>query len=264
MQRYFLRIARQDRQDGYETVKGGLYGFVGKKTRHALLGDKEDRSLLQVSGASAQNALVLCRNGDNCTRLDVQITLRVGQENVNWFLAQQERRLLAHPARHGKRPDVDARHKNGKVETVYSGSRKSDVFVRLYDKFAESRKEEHRGCVRFEVVFKGDASKALWAHLAEGDDGIMYLLRLLLHVLEQRGVDTSAIELQRQDIAIPRRQNTKENVTLGWWASQVAPSVARISAERGWQWCFHVLFGKACTEWDRTAIMNSFSIAWGN
>lgn len=264
MSRYFEHILAADLQQGYKPVPGGMCGFYGKRTRHALLAEKGERTMLQVSGSAAQRVATLAKTGDNCTRLDVQLTIRVGEENVSKFIRAQDSRCARHRTIRGKRPDRSLVVKNGKAQTFYLGSRTSDVFVRIYDKFAESGDEAHRGAVRMEIEYKGKRAASLWSHLAAFTLTNMSLLQLLVQDLEERGLDVTGIDLERQDIVLPKPKPSKENVTWGWWASQVAPSVARSVAERGWYTAFSILFGHTLTEHDKTVIMNSVSLAWGN
>lgn len=264
MMRYYNGIVVDDHRLGYEAKPGGAFGFYGSRTRHALYAHKDDRSMLQVTGKAAQRSVILVAPGDNCTRLDVQFTIYVGEENVQRYLSDQASRAAAPRVIRGKRPDVTQVLKNGSCQTVYIGSRKSEIFVRLYDKYAESKDDCFRGCVRLECEFKGATSKALWAYMAREGVGTMWLLRILLQVLEERGVDIAGIDIDRQDVKRPKPSPSKEERTIGWWASQVAPSVARISSERGWYTAFRVLFDKALTEWDKTAIMNALSVSWGD
>lgn len=263
MLEYFMGIAAEDRALGYKPSAGGAFGFFGEKTRHALHAHKEDRTLLRVSGRRAQRVLTMCREGDNCTRLDVQITIRVPGGDVKGFLAYQRDLARMAPAVRGHRPEVKSVETEKGPETVYIGSRSSDVFIRLYDKFEECGEEWARGCVRLEVELKGKTSKALWAHCAESGDGTLYLLRVLLGYLKRRGVDTSMIFLEAQDIAPASNEPLRDSVSLAWLATQVAPTVARLSQGMGWQTPLRVLFSQAMSEADFTTIMNAFSIRWG-
>lgn len=153
---------------------------------------------------------------------------------------------------------------DGESQTLYVGSRQSDVFVRIYDKFLESKEECYRDCVRLEIEYKGKKSQAIWQALAEGTLRGMSLLSMLLTDLESRGIDVQGIELERMDIRLPKAKPSKEERTWGWWASQVAPSVARSVAERGWYTAFQILFRECLSEFDKTAILNAVSISWGN
>jgi hypothetical protein len=264
MRREFERNVADCLKRGYKVIPAGSHGFYGKRAEHALLAQKDERAMLVLSSDAAKYSDRLAREGDNCTRLDVQITVRIGEENVARFLSRQESRCSRHRTLRGKVPVVDGKRRNCKTYQVTVGSRTSDVFVRLYDKFLESGEERYRGCVRMEIEYKGKRSQALWACLARFEVGGMSLLQLLLQDLSERGVDTSMVDLERQDIVLPKAKPIKETVTWGWWASQVAPSVARSVAERGWYTAFSILFGKALTEFDKTSIMNSLSVAWGN
>jgi hypothetical protein len=264
MMEYFSSVAEEDRKLGHSVVPGGNYGFYGKRARHALFAEKEDRAMLQVSGRRAQRSILLCREGDNATRIDVQITLFVGEENVSKVLEEWAEQA-EHPGKINCHPrEVTRVLKSGKTQTVYIGSRKSDFYVRLYDKYAESKESDWKGCVRLEVEIKGKASKALWSHLAEEGLGNMYLLQVLLWHLERCGLNLSMIDLCRQDILLPKREPLKEERSLIWLAGQVAPTVQRLCMSRGWIAAFSVLFAGALEDVDRSAIMRSLSRQWGN
>lgn len=264
MWRYFSSVAADDLQHGYAIVPGGAYGFYGKRARHALFAEKENRAMLQVSGRRAQQSYMLALPGDNATRIDVQITFTCPGEEPHEWLERCAYAVMAKPNGVGKPRQVVTIAKNGQTETVYIGSRKSDFFFRCYDKFAESGEEEYRGTVRVELEIKGKASKALWAHMAETGKGVLYLLSLLLQRAEGVGIPVEGIDLARQDIVLPKKQTTKESVTLAWFASQVAPAVARISGTSGWISAFAPLFHLSLTEYDRRTIMRLLSVAWGN
>lgn len=261
---YFGTIAEEDQRLGYKIVGAGGHGYVGKRTRHAVFTHQENRSLLTVSGERAKRTILLNKAGDNASRIDVQITMRLPDEDVDGWLRAQERGAQNAPGIRGIRPKVDHYVSNGKYQTVYIGSKKSDVVIRLYDKFEESKEDRYKGCVRMEVQMRNKASKALWSHLAQEGLGTMYLLRVLLSLLERRGIDISGVDLERQDIIRPPAEPLKEERTKGWWASQVAPSVARYSASGGWQTAFRILFSKALTDDDFGRIMNALSLQWGN
>jgi hypothetical protein len=261
---YFARLVAADHLLGYDVVSAGGHGFYGKRVKHGSFTHKEDRSMLSVSGERAQKTILLCYEGDSCPRLDIQITVYLGGESADSFLRRMERAAMEAPRIRGHKPLVDHYASDGLYQTVYIGSKKSDLFMRLYDKGAESGRPEYAGCVRFEVQLRNKASNALWSHCAKEAKGTMYLLSVLLGLLDRRGIDMASLDLQRQDIVRPKAENTKENVLLGWWASQVAPSVARYSALGGWQTAFRTLFSNALTEHDLSMIMNALSLQWGN
>ena len=159
---------------------------------------------------------------------------------------------------------MSARHGQDGNETVYIGSQKSDKLLRLYDKFRESKKEHYRNCVRFEMQLRHKASNAVWQYMADQGLGVGYLQKLLNWYLEQANIDTSYIPSNWSYVRPPERPVTKEEATIGWWCTGVAPSVARVTAERGWQVAFHALFSQCLTEYDRSAIINAWSVGYGS
>lgn len=263
MRGVFETIAQGDSALGYKTLDAGGHGYVGKRTRHATLQHNGERDLLSVSGERARNTIMLCKEGDSASRIDIQLTFKLEGETADAYLRRAENQAEHAPAIRGVRPKVDHYASNGKYQTVYIGSPKSDVRIRIYDKFAESGEERYLGCVRYEVQYRNKPSKALWAYLARSGTGTMYLLQHLLNLLNRRGISTDHIMLERQDIVRPIAEPLKEERTLGWWATQVAPSVALYSARGGWQTAFRVLFSKALTDYDLGRIMNALSIQWG-
>jgi hypothetical protein len=262
--RYFNEIVAEDLSNGHSVVRSGQLGFVGTRTRHGFLGDREERQMLVVSGSRAKKAILLASKGDHCTRIDVQVTVHLGGEDVSAFLERQAENATRGFHARGTAREPTKIYKGDKCQTVYVGSRKSDIFVRLYDKHAESKDEEWAGCVRMEVEFKGKASQALWAHVAEKGEGTMYLLQCLLAVLAKKGIDVSKVDLDRQDIVMPPPEKNRIEATIGWLASQVAPSVQRVVAERGWKFAINLLFSGCMNDEDSSAIIAALSLTWGN
>jgi hypothetical protein len=264
MRSYFAGVALRDSRLGYQTKKGGAFGFYGEKTRHALLACKDDRSMLQVSGQEAQGCYRLARKGDHATRLDIQVTIRVPEGQVNKTLERICAEARGAKYVRGKRPTVKSIEGEHGTETVLIGRRASEIFIRCYDKYEESGKEEWKNCVRLEVELKGKTSQALWSIIASENAGPGYYLGVLRTILERRGLSLDWVEWPGKSKAIPIKEKTSQQRTRAWWASQVAPSVARDVAEWGFYTAMSILFEKCLTEGDRTRIMNAWSISWGN
>lgn len=261
---YFCAVAARDQQLGYDVGKGGAFGFYGQKTRHALYGDKKEWSMLQVSGYEAKRGIILAHEGTQCSRLDLQMTVFVGEDNVTNTIrtAYQQACQTDRPeARHMKVTCIESR---GKIQTVYLGSRASDIFFRIYDKFAESGKEEYRGCVRYELEIKGRASKALWRKLISGEITLFDCFKMLQKMLLERGVLVPVDEIKTDGPDFPRREKTRTEATAAWLASQVAPTVRRLTDTHGWMYCFSMLFHLACSDEDKRRILRSLALNWGS
>jgi hypothetical protein len=255
------RVAAADALLGFETKSAVISGFSGKKARHAFLGQREERAMLQVSGYNAQRQVVLRKTTQHCTRLDIQVTVQIAPGAVNRFLDAAERVARAAPAVRGHKPNIKAVRGERGNETVFIGKRVSEVFMRMYDKYEESKDEYYRDCVRFEVEIKGKAARALWNQIALMNWGVGYLLSVLRHFFERRGIAFDWFDMPVESVAPPEHQRSHRDKTIGWLASQVAPSVARLCAYESFFSAFHVLFGRALTEHDFTVIMNAWSVA---
>jgi hypothetical protein len=264
MSRYFGGLIAADLKLGHKVIAGGAYGFYGKRTKHGLLAEKRERTMLQVSGAAAMRTFKLVRLGDNCTRLDIQVTLRVTPGAVGSLLALVAQAARSAPALRGKKPKVKNTDGDNGTETVYIGKRASDIFIRCYDKYEESGKEEYKDCVRFEVELKGKTAKAVWAKMATDGTGPGYLLGLLRYVLERRGIELTGTVWPSEPQALPLKEKTCLETLKGWWASQVAPSIKRYTAEAGWTTPFCILFEQALTDCDLSTMLKGLSVQWGN
>jgi hypothetical protein len=264
MVKYFSSLVADDLKLGYDVVNTGMHGYVGKRSRHGMLLANGDRALLQVSGERAQRTVLLCRAGDSCSRIDVQVTLRIAPGQVQRFLAAAKQ--LAEQPRHtrGVRPKVTYRGGEDGIETVYIGKPKSDLQIRLYDKFRESKKEVFKDCVRFEAQFRNKKAKAIWEEMARGAHGTMWLCNMLFHVLERANIDTSYIPLPRSYIRPPSTEPPKEAVTLAWHRTQVAPTIARLAREHPWYLLFENLFAGVLTRHDMQAIISWGTLHYGN
>jgi DNA relaxase NicK len=147
---------------------------------------------------------------------------------------------------------------------VYIGSRASDIFFRVYDKFEESGKEEYRGCVRFEVELKGRKAKELWAAVGEGKVNIHQMLSMLISLLAERGVQVPSGELEAIEPIRFKKEKTLEENTLAWLSRAVAPSVQKLASSHGWFLLFSVLFDESLNFLDKQRIMRSLALVWGS
>lgn len=261
---HYRRVRDEDIRQGHKETTGGAFGFLGKKTRHALMGDKKEWRMVQISGRAAKSGLRIAHEGTQASRIDLQLTFYVGEGNVERFVrGAYDSACLA--GNRGVRPVqvrlIESRHQ---AQTVYIGARASDVFFRVYDKEQESGKDEYRGCVRYELELKGRASKALWQKLVEGTATLRTALEMVVAMLLERGVVLPSDDLDAQDVLMLKRSPTSEEATMAWWRAQVAPSIKRFTATYGWVTPFRILFEEALTDLRARRIMRLLSQVWGS
>jgi DNA relaxase NicK len=262
--RYYARVALQDAKLGYKQKTGGAFGFIGQKTRHALIGDKGDWQMLQVSGYSAKSGWFLAHDGSQASRIDLQLTVFVGELCVEQVIRDAYNAACKHIRSKSRPIEVTMIEKRGKAQTVYLGKRSSDIFCRIYDKFEESGKEEHRGCVRYEVELKGRASKACWQSLVLHKTNFAEMLQSVIACFAERGVLIPVEDVSEHDIQFPKPEPTTTDNTLAWLQRQVAPTVKRLTEEFGYITPFRILFETALTDFRAHRIMRMLSVVWGS
>ena len=161
MRMHYLAIAERDRADGHKEVKGGAVGFWGDKSRHALYGEKDNWAMLQVSGYESRNAYLLSNDSNQCSRIDLQLTYQVEDGKVQESMEKLYCQAVNHKKTEGKPWAVKRIQEDYATQTIMIGKRASDVYIRIYDKYEESKKEEYKNCIRFELELKGRMSKAV-------------------------------------------------------------------------------------------------------
>jgi hypothetical protein len=186
---------------------------------------------LVVAQATSYSAYVewkeLLRPGTNCSRLDLQVT--VCQVPAGVQLARQAWSLLEDgdaslgKARH--RSFYDTRPAG---QTLYLGSRKSDVLLRLYDKSAESPEEYPPGCWRYEVQMRHGRAGLTASALCVGGEPGRQSVGLVYDCFSRRGVrptfSRSGVGLRN---TVPATR-TDADRTRAWLRTQVKPALQRL------------------------------------
>lgn len=239
---YYRTIRAEDEALGYKEITGGAFGFIGHKIRHALYGTKQEWAMLQVSGSRAKKSINLARVGTQCTRLDIQCTYLIEDGTVQEVLRQAYEDACAHVRPKARPCAVKLIEERHKAQTVYIGKRASDVYIRCYDKFEESGKEEFKNCVRFEVELKGRASKQVWKQIIDGGEGMGFLLRLLADLLEERGIVIDQGDFEAYPRMVFKKEKTSDENKLAWLHRAVRPTVEHLAAVWGFYSPFSQLF----------------------
>jgi hypothetical protein len=142
-----------------EWERGKWLQYVGWRKEGVFVGRGEQRhkvhTLINISGYLAQDMYQFCVGlvGWYCTRIDLQRTIKTP-------LADDEQLALV-------RDDCTTKNKtlieSEENDTLYLGSRTSDLFTRLYEKILEDK------YLRLEFELKGYRSRAVWDALKTGE-----------------------------------------------------------------------------------------------
>lgn len=211
-------------------------GYAGAACKGAFWGlSPHQGALFQMSGHLADEVVFPGLLWSNCSRLDIQATLwyedtayaatvpsQVACEVHKWAMAKRGR---------GKPLGVKLIDGFGTGDTAYIGSRNSERFVRVYDKFAESGDETFKGAVRFEVELKDAvASTSLELLLKSPDMGITSAA-LLAGELYARGVDMGEVSgMENSDKIRLEAKRRDDDTRLAWLQNQVAPTIEKLLA----------------------------------
>lgn len=172
---------------GNDKKPWSMSGFHGYKAGGVQCGNRADEVMVRLSGDYAHEYWKeVFDDADNITRFDAQATFRIRGE-VGPLIArhfEQAKRLCK-----GKRraPTVSLFSTNNGPSTLYLNRRVSEVFARIYDKGAESGLAQLRGCIRYEVEYKGDTARKISAFVRSQAAPDTVCARLAIDYVASRG-----------------------------------------------------------------------------
>lgn len=220
-------------QSGIETKPWSFKGYAGWARGGFRWGYRRDGTIAQASSATAD---VIARAhhwyGWHATRVDLQATVHEYASPGERIEAARHQALATRSAASGGRPSK-VRHisGHGDGDSLYIGSRASQVMVRIYDKGAESPAEvAYRGCVRYEIEVKGLAAQALWGRLIDERDTRAALLKTIAARLAHHGI-TSPLDkhtdLRYNPVGLTATSDL--DTQLAWLERSVAPVVKKLA-----------------------------------
>lgn len=247
----FVRIAhqllQQDANAGAIYREARLLGYSGHQSKHTFFGASPQGLLFRVSGAAATEAFyAIGPYSDHFSRLDLQATVQYSVEQVD---VAQLNYLLCNAA--NERVPKSRRRKltlwagNDGGATLYIGSRTSEQFARIYNKYAQSDESHYERCWRFEVQLTNN----LAVHYAQLLLADMYprneeLADMVHSWLIRRGVQPPWNAFDNQ-YAVPAisLELPDEQRRIDWIAKQVAPAVRQLIDSGYRDVLYSLLFG---------------------
>lgn len=207
-------------------------GYYGENSKHVAYGSGTQGSILQVSGSLAQEVRRFNPPYDGVPRLDAQVTVWFKRDIPHLARWAADESVQAREKSHGGKWRVNVRAGYGDGDTCYLGSRQSNVFIRIYDKWRESGlAEEYRHAWRFEIELSGSPAAEIWAGAHAAEPRPEAVAGWVRWYLARRGVslpDTLSSVLASTPQA-PRRE-TDNDRRLAWLRSQVRPSIDKMLA----------------------------------
>ncbi len=217
-------LAREERA-GNKMADFALRGYAGLRCGRVRWGLRVDGEIVQLSGdLAAQELDNAAKLSDNCSRIDVAVTLRIQPGYPGLELAHFKEHCADYN-REGRKASATLVQSDDGGATFYLGKRVSDVMLRVYNKEAESQDERYRCCHRYELEIKGDRAKLTLEDLSRASDPATVCQGIVWNWATDHGL--SPAWDQHSDFrlvpGLKRRSDTETK--LNWLASAVRPTV---------------------------------------
>jgi DNA relaxase NicK len=226
-------LAESQHYDGFIARPCSFSGYEGMQVGHVYYGERQDGCILRLGSYVAQSHYKrVVQHADNITRIDLQCTYRTGPKPMQ-VIARHFRQMRNHNTAYKKAPGVSLFIGGDDSRTLYSGSRASDCYGRIYDKGLESGQPQFAGSVRYEVEFKGKRALAIAIRLHSGHSCSLCFARSVLSFFQERGCCNSSLCTTSACFDIDMSSNAWVHQTdiqdvLKWLDRAVRPSVTRL------------------------------------
>lgn len=212
-----------------------LQGYYGPVGEHFFYGRGEQGSMLRLSGALAGRYFSRdCLRDARCSRIDIQVTSAPPISQDSYLHESYQRVQWAHAGR-GRPPEVQLIDTNNGAKMLTIGSRQSAVYARCYDKEKESKDERYKGMVRLELEIKRPESEGMFSFLRQDALTVFHVKHIITDYFEKRGMEMFFKDYELTEPPAIEKRTKTDATRLGWIASQVAPTVAKL-VENGKQW----------------------------
>ena len=241
-----------------------VLGYYGRVAEHAFVGKNEGGSMVQLSGSLAwERWHELHYEGCRCTRMDLQVTWPV-QEAVGEFIRNEYiAGGLHHQKGHrGASLAITDTPEGAKMMTV--GSRQSELYGRVYDKFTESKMPEYRQCVRWEIEVKGEQARDLYGYMRENKQEAQTVRTIVHQFYASRGMPPFWEHFESLESKPPVKRTKTDETKLAWLAMQVRPVLRRLVASGKGSAAVRAIFGDDLTDAELDIILRSLRLSDGS
>ncbi len=209
-------------------------GYAGWQCGQLNVGERYDGTILKLSGVMAHKWVKAgLPVGHNMSRCDIALTV--------WGVSEQSHEIALHSeqgdvyrkslrSRPFKMRLVDGK---GDGDTLYLGSRSSELFTRIYDKEREQPdNEDYKTSLRYECECKERTALDSYQRCVSGGYSPTSCLAVLVGLLARRGIYPMGIG-STAVVVIPPSNLPESNLeaTLAWLEKGVSPTVRRLIRE---------------------------------
>jgi DNA relaxase NicK len=225
-----------EQEEGSGGVRKPWYfqGYAGHQVGQVQSGFKATGVCVRASGAAAREcAAQLLECADNCSRLDLQVTVRA-DECGDDYAEKLHRDMLGRVRRRGRPVERTLITSTYSGDTLYLGRRVSDQYGRIYNKSAEEKTKEEPPRWRFEVEYKRGYAKAAASAYVKANASASWCASTVHSWYANRGVSAPVSALASPAIRCDARGTAEEANRLRWLKVGVRPAVVELAAKYGW------------------------------
>lgn len=217
----------QEASRGNDVRTWTMSGYKGHASGSVQMGERPDGLIVRLGGHMAHDYWrEVFELTQRASRIDTQYTIRFDVDP-----AVVIKKLHGQCQRWSKRRKAPRSFScytsSDGSSTLYLGSRESETFGRIYDKWRESKQESNRNAVRFETEWKGTKAKLVATHLASSENVAASCASLTAGVVQDSGGSSWVSTEAHHTLCVPTLTSDAER-RLQWLRSQVRPVVARL------------------------------------
>lgn len=223
------RLLQQEKVAGNETTTFKLHELAGVRCGAVEYATSFWWDMIRLSSHLAvDHWATVVQRATNVSRLDLQVTMKLTPVNEN-FPEAVERAMKRFKRERNTRLEIELRRNDVKGKTLYTGSRKSDRFSRLYDKGRESKLPELAGCWRIEQQIQNKLAWRYATALVKVPRPESHIYLEMERYYRERGAPllSSSDETPLELTQIPRKCAGDVGRVCAWLKMQVAPAIAR-------------------------------------
>lgn len=209
-------------------------GYHGWRSEGITYGRRKDGALCSISsGGAALNWPEVLEASDHVTRVDLQITC--ADSSVNAHRAEIAYHLMQDNHKRAGRPiSASLRLNSSGGQTLYLGSKQSDVMGRVYDKGVEKKFAQAGACWRYEIQYRREPAERTIDAINQSEDVNSLIASLVTTYFSARGLscpevvgDKAGVDAITKGYYLSKRESD-ESRSLRWLSTFVASTVKRL------------------------------------
>lgn len=206
-------------------------GYKGVRIGSACVGTRPDGTIFRVSGGLADKVSDYLLTGSwKPSRIDVALTYVTGEAIDDLIRKHADESRACREQVHSRPWKVSLIQSFGDGDTLTLGSRTTNAYARVYNKYAESGFDKgYEGCIRYELEAKGGLAPQVMRNLNDRGWTSQSKCDIVCTAMMRRGLSMPAnLSHSKQVLNWYENENTDVDKKLEWLRRQVRPTVAQL------------------------------------